>query len=76
LDWSLISTYDNADSSSGRRDYKKRFALLHTVDHKGNRSGNADFAICGWRANDAKNDLQYEEFLELCKKVVAAAKDS
>ena len=73
LDWSLISKYDNADSKSGRRDYKKGFALLPTVDHKATEQ-DADFAICGWRTNDAKNDLQYQEFLELCKKVVAAAK--
>ena len=73
LDWSLISKYDNVDARSGRREYKKRFALLPTVDHKATEK-DADFAICGWRTNDAKNDLPYEEFLDLCKKVVAAAK--
>jgi len=73
LDWSLISKYDNTESEQAGRKYKKGFALLPTVDHKGDRTGPADFTICGWGTNDAKNDLPYEEFLELCKRVVAYA---
>ena len=75
LEWALISKYDNTDSEQGGRNYKKGFALLPTVDHKGDRTGPAHFTICGRRTNDAKNDLPYEEFLELCKKVVGAAND-
>jgi hypothetical protein len=74
LDWTLISKYRNKDSKSGGSKYKKRFALLPTVDHVRDRSGQPKFAICGWRTNDAKNDLTYEEFLELCKKVLRASK--
>jgi hypothetical protein len=74
LDWTLISKWRNKDAKSGGSKYKKRFALLPTVDHVGDRRGQPNFAICGWRTNDAKNDLTYLEFLKLCKKVLTAAK--
>ena len=47
--------------------------MLPSVDHVGDGKGAANFKICAWRTNDAKNDLSYEEFLELCRKVIAAA---
>lgn len=71
LDWSLISTYDNGDSKAGRRTYKAALALLPTVDHVGDGLGAADFQICAWRTNDAKNDLSHEDFVALCRSVVA-----
>lgn len=74
LDWHLISTYDNQDSTQGRRVYKAKFALLPTVDHLGDGTGPADFAICGWRTNDAKGDLTLKEFVALCGRVLVANK--
>jgi hypothetical protein len=73
LDWSLLSRYDNEQSKKHGRNYKKQFAMLPSVDHVGDGKGPADFKICSWRTNDSKNDLSYEEFLELCKKVISAA---
>ncbi len=70
LDWSLISKYDNKQSRSGGRLYKATFALLPTVDHVNDGLGPADFNICSWRTNSAKNDLTLPEFLELCEKVI------
>lgn len=70
LDWRLISQYDNADSKKGGRKYKQRFALLPSVDHIGDGMSEADFKICSWRTNDAKNDLPYLEFVKLCRLVV------
>lgn len=72
LHWGLISKYNNDESKQGRRGYKAKFALLPTVDHLGDGTGPADFAICGWRTNDAKGDLTLEEFLALCQRVVSA----
>jgi hypothetical protein len=71
LRWDLISTYDNERSRVDRRVYKRGFALLPTVDHVGDGTGAPDFKICSWRVNDAKNDLSYAEFLELCRAVLA-----
>jgi hypothetical protein len=68
----LVSKYDNAESKEGKRDYKAQFALLPTVDHVGDGLGVADFKICSWRTNDAKDDLSLNEFVELCHRVVAA----
>lgn len=70
LDWSLISQYDNDESKESGRHYKRGFALLPTVDHVGDGMGVADFKICGWRTNDAKNDLEFLEFLQVCKAVL------
>ena len=73
LNWSLLSKYDNEESKKRGRHYKKEFALLPSVDHVGDGTGEADFKICAWRTNDAKNDLSLDEFIELCTKVVNAA---
>jgi hypothetical protein len=70
LDWSLVSTYDNKSSKSGRTKYKKTFALLPTLDHTIDESGRPKFVICSWYVNDAKSDLSIEEFYRLCERVL------
>jgi hypothetical protein len=71
ISWSLISQYSNDESQTGRRHYKATLALLPTVDHVGDGLGEADFKICAWRTNAAKNDLTHQEFVALCRRVVA-----
>jgi hypothetical protein len=71
LRWDLLSQYDNAKSKAGRRAYKAALALLPTVDHLGDGLGPADFAICSWRTNGAKGDLSHDEFIALCRQVIA-----
>jgi hypothetical protein len=73
LDWTLLSKYDNKASKKHGRSYKKQFALLPSVDHVGDGTGPVDFKICAWRTNDAKSDLSYKEFVELCKRIVIVA---
>lgn len=73
LEWHLLSKYDNSESKEQGRQYKKKFALLPSADHVGDGKGKAEFKICSWRTNDAKNDLSYKEFVDLCKKVVKTA---
>lgn len=70
LNWSLIGKYSNLESQTHRRRYKAGFALLPSIDHVGDGLGEAEFKICAWRTNDAKNDLEYEEFVKLCRLVV------
>jgi hypothetical protein len=53
LDWSLVSTYDNESSKGGRTKYKKTFALLPTIDHTVDETGQPKFVICSWYVNDA-----------------------
>lgn len=74
LDWSLISTYENEQSKSDGRRYKATLTLRPTVDHVNDGLGPADFKICSWRTNSAKNDLTLPEFLELCEKVLRHAR--
>lgn len=71
LQWNLISQYDNDESKRNGRHYKKSFALLPTVDHVGDGTGPANFKICSWRINDAKNDLDLAEFISVCQAVLA-----
>jgi hypothetical protein len=73
LRWDLISTYKNEDSKKGRHSYKAGFALLPTVDHVAAEATEASFRICGWRTNDAKNDLSLNSFLELCQRALRHA---
>ena len=73
LDWALISTYANEESKAQKGQYKKRFALLPSLDHISDGCGATLFKICAWRTNDAKNDLTYQEFVDLCTKVINAA---
>lgn len=73
LDWSLVSTYSNDESKLGRTEYKSGFALLPTVDHIMGNNDRYDFVICAWRTNDAKTDLSYPEFLDLCRRVIKHA---
>ena len=70
LDWSLISKYNNEESKKIGREYKRKFALLPTVDHLGDGMGYPDFQICSWRTNDAKNDLDLSTFLTLCQAIL------
>jgi hypothetical protein len=70
LGWNLVSTYSNEESKIGRRYYKASLGLLPTVDHVGDGSGPADFRICAWRTNAAKNDSSHVDFVELCRRVV------
>lgn len=73
LAWHLIGTYDNAESKTGRHQYKFGFALLPTVDHCDVTESTMRFKICGWRTNDAKHDLPLGQFLDLCRKVLEHA---
>ena len=73
LDWSLISTYNNDKSESGKHDYKASFALLPTVDHIESSVSKSGFCICAWRTNDAKHDLSHQAYIDLCKKVLEHA---
>lgn len=70
LDWTLIGRYRNLDSQTHGRRYKAGFALLPSIDHVHDGLGEADFRICAWRTNDAKNDLTHADFVELCRLVV------
>lgn len=70
LDWALLGKYSNAESKAQRRKYKATFALLPSIDHVGDGLGEANFKVCAWRTNDAKNDLSHDDFVALCRRVV------
>jgi len=73
LRWDLISRYNNEQAKQRGRAYKKEFGDLPTVDHVGDGLGSPRFVICSWRVNDAKNDLDLDEFLDVCRSVLEFA---
>jgi len=70
MEWDKISTYDNALSAATGILYKRAFARLPSVDHL-NPETNDAFVICSWQANDSKNDMNHEDFISFCKKIIA-----
>jgi hypothetical protein len=46
LRWELISQYDNDKSAEMRRNYKREFYGLPTIDHASDGLGTPDFVIC------------------------------
>ena len=73
LRWDLIRTYDNKKAKAGKRKYKQKFADLPTLDHVDDGLGFPNFKICSWKINDCKSDLTHEEFIEVCRQVIAHA---
>jgi hypothetical protein len=69
LDWDLLGKWDNEQAKQFKREYKKQFALLPTVDHI-DELGVANFKICAWRTNDVKNDLSLNELIKFCKLII------
>ena len=76
LNWLLLSKYDNRASQREGSKYKRKFALLPTVDHADPESMEADFRICGWRTNDCKNDLTVWELRTFCETFLRAQASS
>jgi hypothetical protein len=70
LKWDLICKYNNDESKEGKSEYKKKFGELPTVDHVSLKGEKLKFKICSWKVNDAKNDLNYKEFVKLCSEIV------
>ena len=75
LKWVLIGKYDNDQSKNGGSDYKKKFGELPTGDHVSGKGERIKFKICSWKVNDAKNGLNYKEFVKLCKEVIAFSEE-
>ncbi len=73
LHWNLLSKWSNEEAKNRRRQHKREFYLLPTVDHVGDGSGEPEFKICAMLTNDVKSDLSHEELLGFCEKLLRAA---
>jgi hypothetical protein len=69
LQWELIDEWD-PNLARGNRAYARKFALLPTVDHIDPESDILEFEICSWKINTCKGNLNPQEFVDLCKKVI------
>ena len=72
LDPELLGEYKNDEAKAQRAAYKRRFAMLPTVDHV-TAEPVPDFEIVSWQTNDAKGDMPPEEFIAYCRRVVQIA---
>jgi putative endonuclease len=50
--------------------FDKAFYLLPVVDHIDPYAATLSFEICSWLVNECKNNLNPDEFIALCKKIV------
>lgn len=72
LDWCLIGEYRNDEAKRQGIKYRRRFALLPTVDHEDPEAQEPVFRICGMQTNDCKSNLTIEELKDFCRKFLAA----
>lgn len=68
----LLGEYKNEAAKADGANYKRRFALLPTIDHV-TAKPEPDFEIVSWQTNDAKGDMPPKEFIDFCWRVVEIA---
>jgi hypothetical protein len=77
LAWKTIGTWNNEAAQVGGAAYKRKFARMPTVDHVHGEDGRplslGDLRITSWELNDAKGDLSFDQFVALCRRIVAVA---
>jgi hypothetical protein len=71
LRWDLLSVWDDSRTKDPDQALVKKFSLLPTVDHVEPFGGVPGFEICSWYVNRCKADMTRDEFIALCKKIVA-----
>jgi hypothetical protein len=71
MDWTLIGMWNDAQAKQGGEAFRKKFALMPTIDHTDPYATDLAFEICSLLVNECKNNLNADEFIGLCKKVVA-----
>jgi hypothetical protein len=77
LRWDLLGKWNNkkeallCEELSAREAFGEDFFLLPTVDHIDPGSDKLEFEICSWIVNVSKSIMNREEYLALCRKVIA-----
>jgi hypothetical protein len=71
LRWELLDTWDDSSDKNPGRDVIEKFSLLPTVDHIDPGGTTPGFEICSWLVNRCKCDMTPDEFISLCKKIIA-----
>jgi hypothetical protein len=51
--------------------HKNKFLLMPTVDHEDPNADTLEFEIVSWLVNDGKSGLDPEQFVDLCRRIVA-----
>lgn len=71
LRWDLLGVWDDSQTKNPDRELIKKFSLLPTVDHVEPFGAVPGFEICSWLINRCKADMTLDEFVALCKKIIA-----
>jgi hypothetical protein len=69
LQWELINRWDPRKKTPSGHSVRD-FRLLPTADHVDPASDVLDIEICSWFMNDCKGNLNPQEFIAICRKVV------
>lgn len=72
----IFRPFEPKDSCLGRRLqsawlHKNKFLLMPTVDHEDPNADTLEFEIVSWLVNDGKSGLDPEQFVDLCRRIVA-----
>jgi hypothetical protein len=71
MGWKLVGVLDPDKAKAGRKVFLKRFAMMPTIDHVDPEATDLKLEVCSLMVNECKNNLNADEFVGLCKKVVA-----
>jgi len=71
MDWTLIRAWVQIDKDDDPGTYKKKYLRLPVVDHTNPDKDTLAFEICSWIVNCCKSNMNRDEFLAFCEKVVA-----
>ena len=75
LRWDLIGTWDDDIVHTDSSEYKRKYALMPTVDHIDPEATTLGLEICSGLVNECKSDSNPAEFVEFCGKVVEHCKE-
>ena len=71
MDFALIGVLDPGLARKDGRVFMKKFGKMPTIDHIDPDATDLKFEVCSLLVNECKNDLNADEFVGLCNKVVA-----
>jgi hypothetical protein len=69
--WNLVGVLDPDKAREDKNIFMKKYGLLPSIDHTNPAAIELDFEVCSLLVNACKNNLTADEFVGMCKKVVA-----
>jgi hypothetical protein len=71
LAWDKLGLWNPEKDKDLNDNFEMEFSLLPSVDHIDPNAGGLKFEICGWLVNTCKNNFTPDEFVAICRDVLA-----